>query len=318
MTKHPKVTLLVGTYKESELLIPTIEGFLSQTYKDFRVFVVDDNSPSDKEVIERSKSIVEAFNDSRLHYVLNDVNIGVPHVYRKWISLVNTEYFYICGAGDKLTKNALELMVNFLEEHPQTSMVHGLETKGNGVKDKSLFSESGSVDPKLYLEYHLIGGHKTYSWSQAAAMFRTEFWKIKNIPVTNYHYWDHYFHCTYLLHSDKVGYLNNYLAVRHVDPNLTTWARNKPFINRLERMIQTSKFIDEYETYLIRKGYPANKYRLINALRIFRRLGYCKKADEFHLAFRIAIIDTVSVLLTGFARLVAYPFLKLFGIIRKN
>lgn len=317
---EPLVTIIIGAYKRSSSLEQTIESVLNQSYRNFKFYLVEDNQPDDIDVIEGTKEIISKFNDSRLIHIRNSINIGVPFVYKKWLDLVKSKYYLIGGDGDIFENDTIQKYVNFLEDHPRSSLVYGLEKfrKNNGAEYEiqHFNKETGEYSAFEHLQFHLIGGRNNYGWGYA--MYRSDFYKVKNIRVSNYHYWDHYFHCTYLLFSENVGFINEYLAIRHVDTDLKTWAQNKPFINRLERLIQTSKFIDEYETYLIRKGYPTNKYRLINALRIFRRLGYCKKADEFHFAFRIAFIDTASVLLTGFVRLVAYPFLKLFSIIRKN
>jgi len=63
---------------------------------------VDDNHQVDVDIIEKTKNAILKFNDIRISYVKNDVNIGVPHVFRKWISLVDTEYFFVAGDGDQL------------------------------------------------------------------------------------------------------------------------------------------------------------------------------------------------------------------------
>ncbi|MFT5249097.1 MAG: glycosyltransferase involved in cell wall biosynthesis [bacterium] len=265
MINKPKITLVLGTYKVPELIKPTLEGFLNQTYKDFIVFVVDDNSPADVEIIQKSKSIVESFNDPRIHYIKNDVNIGVPHVIRKWINLVNTEYFYICGAGDKLYPNALELMVSFLEKNQKASMVHGLEIKPNGSKDIPLFDNTGSYDAKIYLKSHLndLGKSKIYSWSQCSAVFRTELFKIWNIPVKPFHFWDYYFHCTYLLHSKEVGFIKELLTIRNNDSEDSCFQKLNDFTGRIERLHQALEFIKENKSILIARNHKVYNYTVI-------------------------------------------------------
>ena len=258
----PKLTLVFGTYKLPELIIPTLEGFLNQTYKDFVVYVVDDNSPADFEIIQKSKSIVESFNDSRFNYVKNDTNIGVPHVIRKWINLVNTDYFYICGAGDKLYPDALNSMVSFLEKNPNASMVHGLEIKPNGSEDVPLFDNTGSYDAEIYLKSHLndFGKSKIYSWSQCSAVFRTELFKTWNIPVKPFHFWDYYFHCTYLLHSKEVGFIKELFTVRNNDSDDSFYQKISDFTARIERLNQALEFIKENKSILIANNHKVYNY----------------------------------------------------------
>jgi glycosyltransferase involved in cell wall biosynthesis len=317
-----KITIVFGTYKDPELIIPSIEGLLSQTLIDFKVFIIDDNNPLDTEIVNRTIQILGSYNDARFSLIKNDINVGVPFVYRKWFNLIESEYFLICGAGDVLLPDALSEMVNYLDKHPNSSFVHGLETFVS--EDNSVYEithpkrESGEYSPTEYLKFHLIGGKDNLGWSQASAVYRTEYLKYKGVEVTNNHYWDHFFHCIYLLNSSQVGFLNNYLAKRHVDTSLNVWAQQNTFTHRLERRIQTSKFIDEFEVLLIQKKYPINRYRLKNALQIIKRIGYCRKSEEFHLAARVAIGDLVSVIGIGILRIVIYPLLKLFSLIRKH
>ena len=321
MNSRAKISIVFGTYKDPELIIPTLEGLRSQIFKDFVVYVVDDNDPDEMKLVERAKEIISGYSELDIHYIKNDINIGVPHVYRKWINLVNTEYFYICGAGDRLLPHSIEKMTNFLDQNLVVSFVHGLEKFK--INDKHTYEiehpkrETGLYSPFKYLKFHLIGGEENFGWSQASAMYRTEIFKIKNIPITNYHFWDHYFHCAYLLHSYKIGFLNDYLAIRHVDSSLNIWARQNTFTNRMERRIQTSKFIDEFEVLLIQKKYPINWYRLKNAIQIIKGIGYCHTSNEFNLASRVAISDLLSVLSIGMLRIVLYPLLKLFSLLRK-
>jgi len=321
MNSRAKISIVFGTYKDPELIIPTLEGLRSQIFKDFVVYVVDDNDPDEMKLVERAKEIISGYSELDIHYIKNDINIGVPHVYRKWIDLVDSKYFYICGAGDVLLPKSLHSMINFLTSHDTASMVHGLEHFERS--DKTTYEikhpprETGEYSIVKYLKFHLLGGKENLGWSQASAMYRTEFFKIKDIPITNYHFWDHYFHCVYLLHSDKIGFLNDYLAIRHVDSNLDVWAQQNTFTNRLARRVQTSKFIDEFEVLLIQKKYPINWYRLKNAIQIIKGIGYCHTSNEFNLASRVAISDLLSVLSIGMLRIVLYPLLKLFSLLRK-
>lgn len=259
------LTVVFGTYMNPELIIPTLDGLRDQTFKDFEVYIVDDNSPAASKKIERSKEIILNYSELDIHYIVNGANIGVPHVFRKWINLVKTKYFYITGAGDKLLPNALSLMVNFLETNHQASMVHGIETKPNGKKDAPLFESTGVYNSYIYLRSHLnnFGKFKVYSWSQASAMFRSELFKIWEVPVKSFHFWDFYFHCTYLLYSKKIGYLNEYLTIRHNDSNEDHIKKLPDFISKIERPYQALKFIEEHKTTLISQGHNVYVYLLI-------------------------------------------------------
>ncbi|NQU31989.1 MAG: glycosyltransferase, partial [Bacteroidetes bacterium] len=267
------VTLLVGTFKQPKLLMTTLTAMVNQTYTNIKIIVIDDNSMKDTEIIEETKLIVRAFEDSRIEYIKNDFNIGVPFVFRKWISMVESKYFYLTGAGDQLMPDAIESMVTFLEDNNNASMVHGLEIKGNGEREKSLFNETCLVETKPYLKYHLLGGKKTYSWSQSSALFRTEFWRTKNIPIIHDHYWDYYFHCSYILFSTHIGYLNLLVASRETEKN-DNYENNlgiNSFLIETERVNNALKFIIDHEVYMLLRGYPTAIYKIKIANRLLKQ-----------------------------------------------
>ena len=308
------LTVVFGTYMNPELIIPTLDGLRDQTFKDFEVYVVDDNPPTESEYIERAKEIISNYDDLSIHYIKNDINLGVPHVFRLWVSLVKTRYFYICGAGDRLLPHAFGLMVNFLDQNPKSSMVHALESfedeQGGVVKNKELFSSTRNVASALYLESHLIGGNPRLGWSQCSAVFRTQFFNIKNVRVTPYHYWDHYFHMVYLLYSDQIGYINDFVTVRNVDNGLIDWANNNVLINRIETLYQALKFIDEFEINLINRKLPVNKYRLIIIFKLLKQSLKLKRTDEILLCLNEVFKNSFKLLLL-FASLIFFFPLKL-------
>lgn len=64
-----KYTFLLPAYKAKYLGL-AIKSILAQTYRDFKLVIVDDASPEDL------KSIVDTFSDRRVTYLRNKVNLG--------------------------------------------------------------------------------------------------------------------------------------------------------------------------------------------------------------------------------------------------
>ena len=300
------VTLLVGTFKQPELLKTTLKAMVRQTFTNLKILVIDDNSTRDIEIIKETQNIVNEFNDLRIKYVKNDFNIGVPAVFQKWINHVDTKYFYLTGAGDQLLPGAIEAMVQFLDDHNDASMVHGLETLADGKKEKSLFQETNSVDPQKYLEFHLIGGQKQYSWSQSSALFRTEFWRVNNIPVIHDHYWDHYFHCKYILLSKKIGYLNEYVAVREKSHcSYEEYVKKNYFIAMIERKYQSLKFINEHEFYMVKNGYPVSRYKYLISKQILKQSLLVNSPEEISYCIQVGLSNMTKLV---FSTLLKYIF----------
>lgn len=309
----PKVTIIFGTYRDTSLILPSIESLIESDYDDFISYIVDDNLPTDVETIDTVDKIVSQYSDPRFFVVKNDVNIGVPHVFKKWIDLVSTPYFLIFGAGDRIQKDAIGKMVGFLDQNPIASFVYGNEyfddpaTGPREIKKKKI--NTGVYDPLRFLEFHLVGGVENLGWSQTSAMYRTELFRYFQIPVKFFHYWDHYFHCTYLLHSKMIGHIEENLAVRHVDPKLSGWASINIFTDKFERLIQSDKFIDEYSTKLIRLGHPIRKYKRLIAYKIARRIYFGENRQQITFLINIIARNLVSSISINSLYLLIYPII---------
>jgi glycosyltransferase involved in cell wall biosynthesis len=315
----PRVTIIIGTFRSPHLIRKSIEAVLNQSYGNFKLYIVDDNHPDEHQYVEETAVVINNFDDDRIVHIKNHVNIGVPFVYKKWISLADTEYFLISGDGDCMDPDALHKLVSFLDRRPRASFVHGMESfindAGQVTQYERIFNKTQIVNPLKYIEYHLVGGKKLYGWGQPVALYRTEFFKVKNIPVKHYHYWDEYFHLTYLLFSEEMGYINEYLSTRYTDPDLSDWAKEYPFTSRIERLYQASKFIDEYETLLVRKGHPVNRYRLKLAIRVMKKFIVVNRTDEVIICVNLVAKNVFRVLFSYLLLILVYipkTLLKLF------
>ena len=308
-----RLTILLGTYKKPNLIEKTITSILNQSFKDFELIIFDDNHSEDQDIINETYSIIASFNDNRIKYIKNEGNIGVPHVFRKWVQHAKFEYFMIYCDGDILLPGALDKMINYLDDNPRSSMVHGLETKGDGKMQKPAFKETTAVKSSIYLEDHLLG--RSYGWSQLSAMFRTELWKSWNIPVVHDHYWDFYFHCVYLLFSNEIGYLNEHISVRErISMKYEDYVAQNYFSARVERTYQAIKFIDYYEFFMISKAYKVNHYRLMLSLKLIKRVAFLSNSQQIIFTARLGIFNLIKALMGSLMMFIS----KIFGFILKS
>ena len=306
-----KLTVVVGTFNQNrEKLKSTIESFLAQDYTAFNIIVVDDNHPYEIDKINDVSDYINSLKDERIIYIKNEVNIGVPDVFRKWVQMVNTSYFMIYGEGDMLLEGALNKMVDFLDTHSNIPAVHGLEINGNGEKGPPLFEKTGLIDSDVYLNSKFLGGK--YGWSQASAMYRTEFFRIKDVQIVHDWYWDFIFHCSVLLFSNKMGYLNEFLAARGTDEiDFERALKENYFRIYTERIYLGLKFIDDHEFYMINKGLPVEKYKF----QLAKRLLKTSFREKVPAKVRYAIRKSLPILagaITGYIAERMLQFPKLF------
>jgi glycosyltransferase involved in cell wall biosynthesis len=301
-----KLTLIIGTFNNDYAKIKdSIDGIIIQSFKSFKLIVVDDNHKKDQNISNNIKKYILGLGDSRIKYIKNTTNIGVPFVYRKWLDLVESEYFMILAEGDCLLEDALQKMVSFLDYNENADFVHGLEIKENGDLSKPLFESSGLISTKVYLDSKFLGG--PFGWSQASAMYRTEIFKVKNIKIVHDWYWDFYFHCTLLVYSEKIGYINEYLAKRGNDGISYEEAKRINYFRiNTERIYLGLKFLDEFEFYLINKGYPVNYYRNQLCKRLVKDSIILKDSEKSNFALRLAIVNYSKLLILLIFRALLY------------
>ncbi len=96
---------------------------------------------------------------------------------------------------------------------------------------------------------------------------------MKDIPIIHDHYWDYYFHCSYLLFSTYIGYLNVLVASREKESNdnYENNLRENRFLIETERINNGLKFIIDHEVYMLLRGYPTMKYKISIANRLLKQ-----------------------------------------------
>lgn len=268
-----RVTVVVGAYNNPKGLDKTLQSLVDQEYSQLKVVVIDDNCPSEKEVIDKTYNhILKYKNKLHIEYIKNNCRIGVPYVFKKWIDSVDTEFFMLYGDGDIMIKHALAKLVAVMDENPNACLVHGGQnivlSDGTIKKTSAIPAENKVIDSLLYLKSRLIGGE--HSWSQMAGLIRTEQFKLK-VEVVHDWYWDHYFHCQFHLFNEEVVSIPEIVVNRDSNEQIVNkkYDDMKLFRHRTERKLQSLDFIERYERILLSKNMPVSYFRLSICLSLF-------------------------------------------------
>jgi len=115
-----KFSIGIPAYK-SKFLKENITSILNQTYNNFELIIVNDASPEDID------SIVASFNDPRIRYYKNKINVGAEHVVDNWnicLSFAVGEYFILMGDDDMFAPNYLEEFVSLIDKYPLLDVYH--------------------------------------------------------------------------------------------------------------------------------------------------------------------------------------------------
>lgn len=105
----PKLSVCIPVYNGAEFIKETIDSVLSQSFKDFEIVVVDNQST------DTTISIVKSYSDPRIKLFVNDTNIGMIPNWNKAMEHATGKYIKILPADDFIYPGCLEKQVKILE-----------------------------------------------------------------------------------------------------------------------------------------------------------------------------------------------------------
>lgn len=113
-THKPLITTIIPTYSRAERLKQAIESVLNQTFENF-ILIVSDNASTDhtQEVVLHYQK-----QDSRVHYIKREKNIGLEGNFTEALRLVQTPYFSFLGDDDTLLPQFYEITLEGFARQP--------------------------------------------------------------------------------------------------------------------------------------------------------------------------------------------------------
>lgn len=113
-------SITIPVYK-AEYLKECIDSVLNQTYNNFELILLNDDSPYGIE------EIINGYVDSRIKYFKNEVNCGALNVIDNWnkcLELATGDFIICMGDDDKLMPNCLEEYVKLIRKYPLLDIFH--------------------------------------------------------------------------------------------------------------------------------------------------------------------------------------------------
>ena len=156
------ITVIMSTYKEDErLLRESIESILNQTYKDFEYIIILDYPDNDVH-----KSVIEeyALKDDRIHFYINETNMGLTDSLNRGLSLCHGEYIARMDADDISLPDRLERQMKYLEKN-HYDLIGGITEMINENGTLLYSIKSVPTDPKKInkaLRYSQCIAHPTW------------------------------------------------------------------------------------------------------------------------------------------------------------
>jgi glycosyltransferase involved in cell wall biosynthesis len=175
MTRVPKeaqrlVSVCVPAYQAEGFIGATIESVLTQTYTNWELIVLDNNS------LDRTGEIARSYDDPRIQVVTNHETLDLADNWNAVSELATGEYLKLLCADDLLHPDCLAEQVAVLDEHEDVSVVASrrdfIGAHGEVVlRDRGLTGLLGRHAPDAVVKRVISSGINPIGWP-AAMLFR--------------------------------------------------------------------------------------------------------------------------------------------------
>ncbi|MFD1771939.1 glycosyltransferase family 2 protein [Sphingobacterium suaedae] len=163
------VSVVLPAYKAA-FLQQALDSILAQTFTDYELIIVDDDSPED---LER---IVRQYDDPRIQYYRNPQNIGGRSLVAQWtncIAYASGTYLVLAADDDYYHPEFLQTCVGLSQRYPHVDLIR---TGAQQIDEHNQLIGIDGILPEYCSKYHYL-----FYWIQATAftcmgnmMFKTE------------------------------------------------------------------------------------------------------------------------------------------------
>ncbi len=113
-----KVQVFIPNYNGSKYISETIVSILNQTYVNYELCIIDNNST------DNSIDMIEQFNDNRIKLYKYFETVSIGENFNRCLKLVNTNFFCIAHADDIYEPDYISEMLEAFKNSPNSLMAH--------------------------------------------------------------------------------------------------------------------------------------------------------------------------------------------------
>ena len=168
------LTVIMPVYNGEKYLEEAINSVLNQTFTDFKLLVLNDNSS------DRTSSILDAYQkkDSRIEVINKAKNEGPARLRNEGIDRAQTEFIAIMDADDISQPTRFEKQIRVFKEHPEVGLCCSWFTIFGNKKEKIIkHSKTHDALKVQFLENCAVGNSTVMLRKEALGdlRFETEF-----------------------------------------------------------------------------------------------------------------------------------------------
>tara|TARA_B100000989_G_scaffold298905_1_gene290915 strand:+ start:12962 stop:13951 length:990 start_codon:yes stop_codon:yes gene_type:complete len=207
-----QLTIILPCYNSEKYIYQSIISILNQTFKNFKLIIINDGST------DNTLKIIKSFKDKRIKLINNKGNKGLIYSLNKGISQANSIYLARMDGDDISERNRLKQQINFLNKHPTVhvigSAVNLIDKHSNKIQTTTYPSDDYLIKWKMLFSCPI---------AHPSVMMRSSIFKKINGYNYKYKLAEDYYLWSRLFLEDKKFYNLNYplLNLRKHDENIT-------------------------------------------------------------------------------------------------
>ena len=224
----PRVSVLMTTYNGAKYIRDSIDSVLAQSYRDFELVIVDDNSA------DATVAIVTSYADPRLRLLRNPVNLGVVGARNRGFASLRGDYVATIDHDDLWLPERLQAGVACLERHPGSVLV-ATHTQVLGTGSLRQAERPRHISPALFRWMMLLECPVVYSslLFRRAAATRAD----GSFLRPDLRYADDYELMLRLSAAGRIEVLDEALTRYRLHSTNTTWrVRDEMFLNAVKML----------------------------------------------------------------------------------
>lgn len=223
----PKISVVMPAYNAEKYIGEAIESILNQTYTDFEFIIINDGST------DKTKEIIDSYNDSRIVYLENKKNSGIVVTLNKGLDFATGEYIARMDADDIAVDTRFEKQIAIMEGDKSIGVL-GTGTKifGETVETKETHSTLQPEKLKAELLFSTCICHPSAMIRKKVLDDHHLRYKAEYKGAEDYELW------WQIASVSKIVTIPDVLHCYRIHPNQVTQVKNDAYKDLLMRMLE--------------------------------------------------------------------------------
>lgn len=224
------VSIVLPTYNRGEILKKTIASIISQTYTNWELIIVDDDSN------DYTEEIVNGWNDSRIRYEKNDKNYGSNYSRNRGAALANGEFLAFIDSDNEWMPDKLERQISCFEAQSELELVFCKVMVKEGGLEKIVPNEQIEDLKEIMVRKNIVD-------TSAALMRKTAFEQVGKFDekISRLQDWDLFFRFI-VVYELPALYVDDCLDINHVQTDSISKNNWKLFDSMVYFMVKYEKW----------------------------------------------------------------------------